>query len=171
MERTRRLTVLVTAVAGALLAGAAPAGAVGAAGADPGSLFRNSGNGLCMSTADDPANAIQGTATFAPCDTGDPRQRWRLNLTNTPAWQIVSVGTGKCLADIAGWGLAWLGACDANDINQQWHFNGNDAGDVFWVSHDDGKLLSTPYRAGTSYVTVRNDLDPKDPHYKWRLLQ
>ncbi|MGH4034037.1 RICIN domain-containing protein [Actinomycetota bacterium Odt1-20B] len=171
MRFTRRLTTLamalMTAAGGGLLAGAAPAGA---AAPDPGSLFRNTGNGLCMSTAADPANAFQGTATFAPCDLGDPRQRWRLNLANQPAWQIVSVSTGKCLADVAGWGLAWLGTCDPNDVNQFWHFNGNNAGDLFWVSHDDGKLLSTPYREGTSYVTVRNDLDPKDVRYKWRLL-
>ncbi|MFD3376839.1 MULTISPECIES: ricin-type beta-trefoil lectin domain protein [unclassified Streptomyces] len=172
MKFARRLNALaaalVMAAGGALLAGAAP---TSAAEPDPGSLFRNTGNGLCMSTADDPANAFQGTATFAPCDLGDPRQRWRLELANQPAWQVVSVSTGKCVADVAGWGLAWLGACDANDVNQFWHFNGNDAGDLFWVSHDDGKLLSTPYRQGTSYVTVRNDLDPKDARYKWRLLR
>ncbi|OAR22589.1 hypothetical protein A8W25_23530 [Streptomyces sp. ERV7] len=138
---------------------------------DPGSMFRNTGNGLCMTTADDPANAFQGTANFAACAASDPRQRWRLDLAKTPAWMIISVSGGKCLADVAGWGLAWLGKCDANDPNQAWHFNGNNAGDLFWVSHDDGKLLSTPYRDGTSYVTVRKDLDPGDARYKWRLVR
>ncbi|GGV04161.1 RICIN domain-containing protein [Streptomyces spectabilis] len=172
MKRTRRLTALaaalVTAAGGALLAGAAPA----AAAPDPGSQFRNAGNGLCMSTADDPANSFQGTATFAPCDAGDPRQRWRLQLAAQPAWQIVSVSSGQCVSDVAGWGLAWLGTCDAHDVNQWWHFTEAGSGQVFWVSHDDGKLLSTPYRQGTSYVTVRKDLpDPKDARYKWSLLR
>ena len=169
MKFTRRLTALaaalVTVAGGTLLAGAAPAGA-----ADPGSLFRNTANGLCMTTADDPANAFQGTATFAPCDMGDPRQRWRLDLANQPAWLIISVDTGKCVADVAGWGLAWLGACDANDVNQFWHFKSSGAGGLFWVSHDDGKFLSTPYREGTSYVTVRHDLDVTDLRYNWHLV-
>ncbi|MEU1409123.1 RICIN domain-containing protein [Streptomyces sp. NPDC005728] len=166
MRRVRVTAVaLAAAVGGVFFAGTAPVHAK-----ETWSQFRNAGNGLCMTTADDPANAFQGTATFAACDASDPRQQWRLELAHTPAWMIVSRSTNKCIADVAGWGLAWLGKCDANDIDQAWHFRSNDAGDLFWLSHDDGKLLSTPYREGTSYVTVRKDLAPEDPRYKWRLL-
>ncbi|MEI5097476.1 RICIN domain-containing protein [Streptomyces sp. PmtG] len=171
MNRARHLAVLAAALAtaagGTLLTGAAAASAE----PDPGSMFRNAGNGLCATTADDPANSFQGTATFAPCDTADPRQRWRLKLAAQPAWQIVSVATGQCVSDVGGWGLAWLGACDPNDVNQWWHFTEAGSGQVYWVSHDDGKFLGTPYRNGTSYVTVRDDLPSQDPRKKWTLIR
>ncbi|GGS00182.1 hypothetical protein GCM10010252_43600 [Streptomyces aureoverticillatus] len=174
-KSSRRIGALtatvVTVAAGGVLAGTAPAAAHAPPAADAGSQWRNVANGLCMTTADDPANAFQGTATLAPCDAGDPRQRWRLGLDNSRGLQIISVSTGKCLADVAGWGLAWMGECVKNDIQQAWRIPpGQLEGQVF-SSADDGKRLSTPYAAGTSYVTVRDDLPREDPRYRWTLIR
>ncbi|MER5303969.1 hypothetical protein ABT039_31500 [Streptomyces lasiicapitis] len=178
-RRVGALTAAVVAVAaGGVLAGTAsaqvePVGSVGsaAATADAGSQWRNVANGLCMTTADDPANGFQGTATLAPCDAGDPRQRWRLGLDNAFAFQIVSVSNGKCLADVGGWGLAWMATCERRDIQQAWGIPPDSLEGQMFTSWDDGKRLSTPYKAGTSYATVRDDLPVEDARYRWWLIR
>lgn len=176
----RRLAVLAgalaAALAGTVIAGPAPVHADAPAAPatradDPWSQWRNMGNGLCMTTAADPANGFQGTATFAACDAGDRRQQWTFELRTHNGFRIVSRDNGKCLTDIGGWGLAWLGPCDENDLNQAWRLSLNGAGDANWLSWDDEKRLSTPYAAGTSYVTARRDLDPADLRYRWRFVR
>lgn len=157
---------VMVAAGGTVLAGAGSAQAAGW------QLWRNSGNGLCMTSADDPANAFQGTATFAPCDPDDRRQWWDWpQLNGSIGIHIVNAATGKCLADVAGWGLAWMAKCDDSDADQTWRFFFTSTGDWHFRSLDDENKLSTPYAAGTSYVTARHDLADSDPRYGWRLTR
>ncbi|QNP72324.1 hypothetical protein IAG44_24815 [Streptomyces roseirectus] len=170
MGARRGVRVLWAAVVLALAGVTGIAGTGRAEAAERWELWRNVGNNLCMTSADDPANAFVGTATFAPCDAGDTRQWWYWDLLSTGDVMIVNHATRQCLADVAGWGLAWLGTCDRADRDQIWDSSINGNGEWHYGSVDDQRALSTPYVAGTSYVTARGDFRYGDIRCWWRHL-
>lgn len=177
-------TLLAVRAAVLALTGSAIAtlfGAAGSAHAEPGySLLYNRGTGMCMTTQDDPANGITGTARFAPCDANDRRQ-WFLRAITGPdtiafsTYEVNSRGQHRCIHNAeGGWGLAFLAVCDLNNYRQFFNVeyfdppNGT-ATEIYRANLED-RRLSVPYAAGTSYVTIRNDFTNEDPRTQWDRL-
>lgn len=177
-------TFAAVRMAAVALAASAVTGMVGAAGSAHAEfaywLMYNRGNGLCMTTQDDPNNGITGTARFAPCDANDRRQWW-LRATTSPdtvafsTYEVNSKGQHRCIENASGgWGLAFLAICETGGYRQDFTLEyvtfPDGTGTTIYKAAYDSRRLSVPYAAGTSYVTIRDDFANEDPRMQWDRL-